>query len=89
MRVIVWLLTEILRTLLRLEHKTDVLLRQFKTKGELPFVPPMNNQVPDPVTGLPVKYTKVQLTDFGMEVMVRESGDAPTSLDLPQSIRGG
>ena len=51
MRTVVWLLSEILKALLRVEHKTDVLIQQLKTKGELPFVPPMGNQTADPVTG--------------------------------------
>ena len=89
MRTIVWLLTQILQTVLRIEHKLDILVRDRKApEGGFLITPNMQQQNVDPVTGQPVKYIPVQLADQSLEVMVRESTDGPNSVEPPRTIRG-
>lgn len=89
MRVIVWMLSELLKTALRIEHKLDILLtdRRPLENGFL-VTPRMQNQNVDPVTGQPVKYVPVQIPEHGLEVMVRESSDGPVTTEPPKSVGG-
>lgn len=88
MKTIVWLLTEVLQTVLRIEHKLDILVRkeQQRVEGQPMWVPSMSHQVTDPVSGTPVKYDQVDLESFGMTVFVREAQDTPQSAQLPKVL---
>jgi len=89
MRAVVWLLSEILKAVLRMEHKLDILVRDRKPpKGGFLLTPQIQNQNMDPITGLPVRYVPVQLPDHNLEVMVRESTDTPVSAEPPRTVGG-
>lgn len=77
MRTVIWALIEILKVAQRIEYKLDILIRLNRRNGNLPWVPLMSNLDTDPVTMKPIKYTSVQLLDYGIEVPIRESEDKP------------
>lgn len=87
MRGIAFLLEQILKTALRIEHKLDILVRDRKApEGGFLMTPQMKNQTVDPVSGQPVKYSPVNLEEHGRTVMFREETDAPDSVELPRTI---
>ena len=84
MRTAVYLLAEILKSALRIEHKIDILIRHAKT-GEghpLRYTPSMSVEQTDPVVGEKIKYKKVDLTNYGEAVFVREDKVRPTTLEI-------
>ena len=86
MRAIVFLLSEILKTALRIEHKLDQVLLRQKTGDNNVFTPKMQNPTPDSITGMPVKYTPVNLPEYQITVMVREPTDAPQTAEPPKTV---
>ncbi len=87
MRGIAFLLEQILKTVLRIEHKLDILVRDRKApEGGFLMTPQMKNQTVDPVSGHPVKYSPVNLEEHGRTVMFREETDGPDSVELPRTI---
>lgn len=87
----IFLLKEILRTLLRIEKKTDELLklalRSAETKpGHLPLqVQPMDVPVPGPcpLCQKPMTYKAVELSSLHTTVPIRVCGCEPVITDLP------
>lgn len=87
MKTAVWLLTQVLSSVLRIEHKVDLILS--RTKADTvsgAYLPPMSTQAQDPVTGSPVQYTAVQLASYGTQVMIRRPTDQPQSNEVPGTI---
>ena len=86
MRAFIFLLSEILKSILRIEHKLDILLRERRPAGEFILTPLMKHQNIDPVSGQQVRYIPVNLTEHSHQVWIRQETDKPETPEPPLTV---
>lgn len=87
MESIVWLLSQILETALRVEHKLDILVAERRSKDPGMAVPRMSGKNFDSVTGKPVIYSKAYLEEYLRSVVSRAPSDTPTTTEPSTTVR--
>lgn len=80
----VWILSQILKSLLRIESKLDAILMNMKRKDPLLTFPPMSwkGQI-DPVSQQKVEYVSVILDPRSPPVIIRKCGLEPGETRAP------